>query len=106
MRDEGVISLGEAIRRLTTLPASNLELRCRGRLHPGYMADVVVFDADEIRDHATYEEPHQYATGGWKHVLVNGGHVLRDGEPTGALTGRVVRGPGWTGWSEAEESQC
>ncbi len=99
VRDEGLIPIEEAVRRLTTLPASNLKLRRRGALKPGYFADVVVFDPKEIRDHATFAEPHQYATG-MVHVFVNGTAVLRDGEHTGATPGRVVRGPGWTGWRE------
>ena len=96
VRDKRVISLQEAIRRLTTLPAENLRLQRRGALTPGYYADVVVFDAAKIQDHATFEQPHHYATG-VLHVFVNGGHVLKDGEHTGALPGRIVRGPGWTG---------
>ncbi|MGH7573792.1 MAG: N-acyl-D-amino-acid deacylase family protein [Longimicrobiales bacterium] len=100
VRDEQVIPLEEAIRKLTSLPAANLKLRSRGSLQPGYFADVVVFDADAITDHATFEEPHQYATG-MVHVFVNGTQVLRDGEHTGELPGRVVRGPGWTGWPDA-----
>ncbi|QXD13894.1 D-aminoacylase [Rhodocaloribacter litoris] len=99
VRDEGLIPLEEAIRRLTTLPATNLGLRRRGALRPGYYADVVVFNPSTIRDHATYEAPHQYATG-VVHVFVNGVQVLRDGEHTGATPGRVVRGPGWTGWND------
>lgn len=98
VRDERVIPLAEAIRRLTTLPAENLRIRRRGAVRPGYFADVVVFDPDSIRDHATFEQPHQYAAG-VRHVFVNGAQVLRDGEHTGARPGRVVRGPGWTGWS-------
>jgi N-acyl-D-amino-acid deacylase len=98
VRDERVIPLAEAIRRLTTLPAGNLRIRRRGALRPGYFADIVVFDPDSISDHATFEQPHQYATG-VRHVFVNGTQVLRDGEHTGARPGRVVRGPGWTGWS-------
>ena len=97
VRDEGVIPLEEAVRRLSGLPASNLKLRRRGRLAPGYFADVVVFDPATVIDHATFEEPHQYATG-VHHVLVNGTPVLLYGEHTGATPGRVVRGPGWTGW--------
>jgi N-acyl-D-amino-acid deacylase len=96
VRDEGVIPLEEAIRRLTSLPANNLRLQRRGLLEPGYFADVVVFDPDRIQDHATYDEPHQYATG-ILHVAVNGELVLRDGEHTGALPGRVIRGPQWSG---------
>ncbi len=97
VRDEKVIPLEEAIRRLTSFPASNLKLRQRGRLAQGYYADVVVFDPESIRDHATFDEPHQLATG-VEHVFVNGEAVLLGGEHTGATPGRVVRGPGWTGW--------
>lgn len=96
VRDEEVIPLETAIQRLTSLPAENLKLAKRGRLAPGYFADVVVFDPAAVREHATFAEPHRYATG-VVHVFVNGVQVLRDGEPTGALPGRVVRGPGWTG---------
>ena len=91
-----VIPLEEAVRRLTSLPARNLRLQRRGLLERGHFADVVVFDPDRIQDHATYDEPHQYATG-VLHVAVNGELVLRDGEHTGALPGRVVRGPLWSG---------
>jgi N-acyl-D-amino-acid deacylase len=94
VRDEGVIPLEEAVRKLTWLPARNLRLRDRGALAPGYCADVVVFDLGRIQDHATYDDPHRYATG-VLHVAVNGTLVIRDGEDTGALPGRVVRGPGW-----------
>jgi N-acyl-D-amino-acid deacylase len=100
VRDEQVIPLAEAVRRLTTLPAGNLKLRRRGALRPGYFADVVIFDPAAVRDHATFDQPHQYATG-VRDVFVNGVQVLRDGEHTGALPGRVVRGPGWTGWSDS-----
>jgi N-acyl-D-amino-acid deacylase len=96
VRDEGVVPLAEAVRRLTSLPAENLRLRDRGRLEAGMFADVVVFDPAAIADHATYEAPHRYATG-VVHVFVNGVQVLRDGEHTGAKPGRVVRGPGWSG---------
>ncbi len=94
VREENVIPLEEAVRRLTTLPAENLKLQRRGRLAPGYFADVVVFDPATVTDHATFEEPHQLATG-VLHVFVNGVQVLRDQGHTGALPGRVVRGPGW-----------
>jgi len=94
VRQEKVISLAEAVRRLTWLPAENLKLDRRGKLETGYYADIVVFDPDMISDHATYEKPHQYATG-VVHVFVNGTQVLKDGEHTGAKSGRVVRGPGW-----------
>jgi N-acyl-D-amino-acid deacylase len=76
------------------LPAENLRLDRRGRLLKGYFADVVVFDPATIQDHATYENPHQYATG-MRHVFVNGVQVLKDGDQTGAKPGRFVRGPGW-----------
>ena len=96
VREEGVIPLEEAIRKLTSLPTTNLGISDRGMLAEGYYADVVVFDPATIIDHATFEDPHQYSTG-VVHVFVNGGQVLRDGEHTGATPGRVVRGPGWTG---------
>ena len=96
VRDEKIISLEEAIRKMTSLPASNLRIQGRGQLSLGYFADIVVFDPTAIQDHATYEEPHQYATG-MHHVWVNGTRVLADGGHTGAMPGRVVRGPGWTG---------
>jgi N-acyl-D-amino-acid deacylase len=94
VRDEGVVPPEEAIRRLTSFPADNLKIADRGRLQPGYFADVVAFDPDNIRDHATFEHPHRYATG-VIHVWVNGIQVLKDGEHTGEKPGRVVRGPGW-----------
>jgi N-acyl-D-amino-acid deacylase len=94
VRDEKIIPLEEAIRRLTTLPAQNLHLQERGALIPGYYADVVLFDPAKIADHATYEKPQQYATGVFD-VFVNGIQVLKDGEHTGAKPGMVVRGPGW-----------
>ena len=96
VREENLLELADAIRRMTSLPAENIGIRERGRLVPGYYADVVVFDAERIIDHATFEYPHQYATG-MRHVFVNGEQVLADGEHTGALPGRVVRGPGWIG---------
>ena len=99
VREEQVITLQEAIRRLTSLPAENLNINKRGRLEVGYFADITVFDADEIIDHATFEDPHQYATG-MEHVFVNGEQVLKNGEHTGALPGRVVRGPGWVGYGQ------
>lgn len=94
VREEGLLTLQEAVRRLTSLPAENLRLERRGLLKDGYYADVVVFDPAAIQDHATPENPHQYATG-MAHVFVNGVQVLKDGEHTGATPGRVVRGPGW-----------
>ena len=92
-RDEGIIPLEEAVRRLTALPAANLKLDRRGALQVGHYADVVVFDPAAVQDHATFTEPHQYSTG-VRHVLVNGVPVLLDGEHSGATPGRVVRGPG------------
>ena len=94
VRQEEVITLAEAIKRLTSLPAENLKLDRRGRLEKGYYADVVVFDPETIIDHATFEKPHEYATG-MKHVLVNGTQVLKDGAHTDTTPGRVVRGPGY-----------
>ena len=94
VREEKVISLEEAIRRLTSLPASNLKIQKRGALMPGYFGDVAIFDPTKIADHATFENPHQYSTG-MVHVFVNGTQVLENGEHTNARPGRVVRGPGW-----------
>lgn len=93
VREEGLISLAEAVRRLSALPADTLKLDRRGRLLPGHYADVVIFDPATIQDHATFDQPHQYATG-VRDVLVNGVPVLRDGEHTGATPGRVIDGPG------------
>jgi N-acyl-D-aspartate/D-glutamate deacylase len=88
-RDEKLMPLAEAIRKLSGLPAANLGLKHRGNLKPGYFADIAVFDPAKIQDHATFDKPHQYATG-MVHVFVNGTQVLKDGEHTGALPGRVV----------------
>jgi N-acyl-D-amino-acid deacylase len=101
VREENVITLEEAVRKLSGLPAHNLKLDRRGLLKEGYFADVVVFDPETVQDHATFVEPHQYATG-VLHVFVNGEQVLKDGEHTGATPGRVVRGPGWAGRGAAE----
>jgi N-acyl-D-amino-acid deacylase len=95
-RDENLIPLADAIRRLTSLPATNLKIDRRGCLAPGYFADVVIFDPATIADRSTFKQPHQYSVG-VRHVLVNGVPVLRNGEHTGATPGRVVRGPGWRG---------
>lgn len=103
VREQKIISLGEAIKRLTSLPADRLHLRQRGHLEPGYFADIVVFDPDRIEDKATFDKPHQYAVG-VSDVFVNGIQVLRDGAHTGATAGRVVRGPGWTGWASQAKS--
>lgn len=94
VREEKVIPLEEAIYKLTLLPATNLKLKKRGELKPGNYADIVIFDPETIKDVATFEEPHQYATG-VLHVFVNGTQVLKDSEHTGATPGRVVRGPGY-----------
>lgn len=94
VREEKVIPLEEAVRRLTSLPAGHLKADRRGFLKPGYFADLAIFDPARIQDHATFEKPHQYATG-MVHVFVNGTPVLKNGEHTGAKPGRVVRGPGW-----------
>lgn len=92
-RDEGLISLAEAVRRLSALPAENLSLDRRGRLAAGYFADLVIFNPATAKDVATFEEPHQYAEG-VSDVWVNGKRVLKGGEPTGAMPGRFVKGPG------------
>jgi N-acyl-D-amino-acid deacylase len=94
VRDEQVITLEEAVRRLTSLPASTMKIARRGLLEEGYYADVVVFDPAKIQDNSTFENPHQLSTG-MSHVFVNGVQVLRDGEHTGATPGRVVHGPGY-----------
>lgn len=94
VRDENVISIEEAVRKLTSLPASNLKINKRGSLTEGYFADLAIFNPDTIQDHATFAEPHQYSTG-MVHVFVNGQQVLKDGEHTGATPGQVVRGPGY-----------
>jgi len=94
VRDEKVMSIAEAIRRLSSLPAANLKLDRRGALKTGHYADVVVFDPKTIQDHATFDKPHQYSTG-MVHVFVNGVQVLKAGEHTGATPGRFVRGPGY-----------
>lgn len=94
VREERLISLEEAVHKLTGLPATNLNLNNRGFLREGYYADIVIFKLHEIADHATFENPHQYATG-VDHVFVNGVQVLMDGEHTGAKSGRFVKGPGY-----------
>ena len=94
VRDEGVLTLEDAIRKLTSLPASNLKIKKRGTLEKGCYADLAIFDPNTIQDHATFAEPHQFSTG-MIHVFVNGEQVLKDGEHTNALPGRVVRGPGY-----------
>jgi N-acyl-D-amino-acid deacylase len=93
VRDERVIPLEEAIRKLSGLPAANLGLVDRGLVETGRFADLVVFDPAKIQDHATYDRPHQYATG-VEHVFVNGAQVLAAGQHTGAKPGRAVWGRG------------
>jgi N-acyl-D-amino-acid deacylase len=96
VREEQVISLEEAIHRLTGLSAQKLNIQERGKLAPGFYADVVIFDPATIQDKATFEEPHQYSEG-MVHVLVNGTPVLKNGEHTGATPGMFVKGPGYQG---------
>jgi N-acyl-D-amino-acid deacylase len=94
VRDEKVIPLEEAVRRLTSFPARNMKIKQRGSLEPGYFADIVILDPEKVQDHATFDKPHQYSTG-VRDVFVNGVQVLEKGEHTGAKPGQVVRGPGW-----------
>jgi N-acyl-D-amino-acid deacylase len=96
VRKDHAISIEEAVRKLTALPADNLSLKDRGRLKPGNFADVVVFDPNTIQDHATYEKPHQLSTG-VGYVVVNGKLAIKDGKPTGVASGQIVRGRAWTG---------
>ncbi len=96
VREEKALTLEDAVRKLAAQPAQLLRIEERGMLKEGFFADVVVFDPDTIQDHATYAEPHQYAIG-MRHVFVNGTHVLKDCEHTGATPGRFVRGPEWRG---------
>jgi len=93
------MTLEDAVRKMSAAVATRLKIRERGFLREGYYADVVVFDPRTVGDHATYDEPHQLSSG-IHHVLVNGVAVVRDGEHTGAMPGRAVRGPGWSGWEE------
>lgn len=99
IRDGKTAQLADAIRRLTSLPATNLGLKDRGMLKAGMAADAVVFDPATIGDRATFEKPMRFATG-VRDVFVNGTQVLKDGQPTGAKPGRFVKGPGWTGWPD------
>jgi N-acyl-D-amino-acid deacylase len=94
VNQEKIIPLEKAIRRLTSQPASNLKIQQRGVLKAGYFADIVLFDPDDIIDHATYDKPHQFSTG-VVDVFVNGTQVLKDGQHTGATPGMVVHGPGY-----------
>ncbi|HET9054480.1 MAG TPA: amidohydrolase family protein, partial [Cyclobacteriaceae bacterium] len=93
-REEKLVPLEEVIRRMTSLPASNLKIKQRGKLQAGYFADIAIFDSNTIIDKATYDNPKQYAAG-MIHVFVNGVQVLNNGTHTGAMPGRIVRGPGW-----------
>ena len=94
VREEGLLSLEEAIRKMSSGPANRLGLSDRGVLRPGMRADMVLFDPDTVQDEATFEEPERYPTGiPW--VFVNGVAVIAEGEPTGELPGRVLRGPGY-----------
>jgi len=93
VNEEKVLSLSQAIHRLAKLPAENLKIKKRGELKVGNYADIVAFDPVNFKDHATYDNPHQYATG-MQHVFVNGVQVLKNGEHTGAKPGKVVDGPG------------
>ena len=94
VRDEQIISIEEAVRKLTSLPASNLKIKKRGSLSKGYFADLAIFNPETIQDHATFAKPHQLSTG-MIHVFVNGEQVLKNGKHTGAMPGRIVRGPGY-----------
>jgi len=94
VREEKIMTTAEAVRRMTSLPAYNLKLTKRGSIKVGYYADLVVFNAATIKDKATFEDAHQYAEG-VIHVFVNGTQVLSNGEHTGAMPGKCVRGPGW-----------
>lgn len=98
VREERLLTVQEAVRKLTSLPADVLSLQGRGRLKAGNFADVVIFDPAKIQDHSTYAKPMQYATG-VTDVFVNGKLALKDGEPTGSRSGRVLRGRAWTGAS-------
>ena len=94
VRDEKVISLEEAIKKLTYNPAKTLKIKNRGLLKKGYYADIVIFDKDKIKDFSTFSNSHQFSTG-VIHVFINGTQVLKDGEHTGALPGRFIKGPGY-----------
>ena len=94
VRDDGIISLEEAINKLTFNPAKTLKIDKRGALKKGYYADVVIFDKDKIQDYATFSNPHQFSKG-VNHVIVNGKQVLNNGNHTGATPGRFIKGPGY-----------
>ncbi len=105
VREQKLMPLEEAIRKLTHLPATNLKIRDRGSLQVGNYADVVVFDPKTVSDHATFEAPHALATG-VSDVFINGGHVINKGVHTGLTPGRVVRGPGWRGWTSDSKARA
>ena len=92
VREETVLTLEEAIRKMTSLSADQIGQPERGRIAPGMYADITVFDADEITDRATFDDPHQYPVG-IRHVIVNGTPIIRGGALTGATPGRVIKGP-------------
>ena len=96
VREERVLTLEDAVRKMSSAVAVRLGIRDRGILAPGYFADLVVFDPDRVLDLATYDDPHRTSVG-VEYVLVNGVPVVRDGRHTGAMPGRAVRGPGWIG---------
>jgi dihydroorotase/N-acyl-D-amino-acid deacylase len=96
VREQAIVTLEEAVRKMSSFPAARLGLSDRGVLRPGMKADIAVFDAATVRDTATYEKPHQYAEG-FSHVIVNGQVVFENGEMTAARPGRVVYGPGRVG---------
>lgn len=96
VREEGATTLEEAVRKMSSAVATRLHIKERGLLKEGFFADVVVFDPEHVADRATYDEPHQLSDG-IVHVFVNGVAVVDEGKHTGALPGRPVRGPGWTG---------
>ena len=104
MRDQGVISLEDAIRKMTSAVTTRLSIQDRGVLREGLFADVVIFDPATIIDHATFEKPHQLSEG-VRDVFVNGVAVLRDGVHTGAKPGRALRGPGYRGEGRRPISQ-
>lgn len=99
VRDRNVISVEEAVRKMSSAVATRLGIRDRGQLAEGFLADVVVFDPATVKDNATFTQPHQVSSG-VRHVFVNGTHVWHDGKHTGAKPGRIIRGAGWTGWSQ------
>ena len=96
VRDEALVTLQDALRRLSGFAADNLKLKNRGTIKAGYFADLAIFDPAKVQDHSVPGDPHQYSEG-MAHVFVNGVQVLRDGDHTGNMPGRVVRGPGWRG---------